>query len=370
PLPVEESHRRIERGATIVTAVQGGLAVILQMPRGNLETIYPRALAIAAVQKLLDKSSYREALELCRNHRIDMNILSDHNRVKFVEELPRFVSDVAKVDYFNLFVSGLKDEDVTTTQYKAFYPAKALHSSESGKATLICQTLRLVLEATKPEEYLHSILTTFVKESPPQLTEALAKIRELRKSQGTKAADDATKYIVFLVDANTLFDVALGMYDFGLVMMVAQHSHKDPKEYLAFLSQLRSLERPIQRFRIDDYLSRHEKALKNLSEAGPAHFDKALAYVSRHKLHTVALEIYPEATAPEEHRALLKLFGQRLLEERNYKEAGIMLDRAHSYDSAVDSYAKGLFWREAVASAYALNMNKEKLLELATEMAG
>jgi hypothetical protein len=34
------------------------------------------------------------------------------------------------------------------------------------------------------------------------------------------------KYIIFLVDANTLFELALGMYDFSLVLMIAQHAQK------------------------------------------------------------------------------------------------------------------------------------------------
>jgi len=39
-------------------------------------------------------------------------------------------------------------------------------------------------------------------------------------------ADDAIKYIIFLSDANRLYDVALSLYDFNLVLMVAQHSQK------------------------------------------------------------------------------------------------------------------------------------------------
>lgn len=34
------------------------------------------------------------------------------------------------------------------------------------------------------------------------------------------------KYVIFLVDADRLFDTALGMYDFSLVLMVAQHAQK------------------------------------------------------------------------------------------------------------------------------------------------
>lgn len=39
-------------------------------------------------------------------------------------------------------------------------------------------------------------------------------------------ADDALKYLLFLVDVNRLFDIALGMYDFQLVLMVAEKSQK------------------------------------------------------------------------------------------------------------------------------------------------
>jgi elongator complex protein 1 len=38
--------------------------------------------------------------------------------------------------------------------------------------------------------------------------------------------EDAVKYIIFLADADTLFDTALGMYDFSLVLMIAQHAQK------------------------------------------------------------------------------------------------------------------------------------------------
>jgi elongator complex protein 1 len=39
-------------------------------------------------------------------------------------------------------------------------------------------------------------------------------------------AEQAMKYVIFLVNVDALYNVALGMYDFSLVVMVAQHSHK------------------------------------------------------------------------------------------------------------------------------------------------
>ncbi len=77
------------------------------------------------------------------------------------------------------------------------------------------------------------------------------------------------------------------MYDFSLVLMIAQHAQKvsiplhiphistlltaidqDPREYLPFLRELRALETNYQRFKIDDHLKRYTSALKNLSLGG------------------------------------------------------------------------------------------------------
>lgn len=51
----DETVRRVERGSRIVTCISDDTGVILQMPRGNLETIHPRALVLSVVRKLLDK---------------------------------------------------------------------------------------------------------------------------------------------------------------------------------------------------------------------------------------------------------------------------------------------------------------------------
>ena len=39
-------------------------------------------------------------------------------------------------------------------------------------------------------------------------------------------AEEALKYALFLVDVNQLYDVALGTYDFQLVLMVAERSQE------------------------------------------------------------------------------------------------------------------------------------------------
>lgn len=47
--------RRVERGSKIVTAVPSMMSLVLQMPRGNLETVNPRPLVMAVVKRDLDR---------------------------------------------------------------------------------------------------------------------------------------------------------------------------------------------------------------------------------------------------------------------------------------------------------------------------
>jgi len=45
-------------------------------------------------------------------------------------------------------------------------------------------------------------------------------------SNGGISVEEALKYSLLLVDVNQLYDVALGMYDFELVLLVAEMSQK------------------------------------------------------------------------------------------------------------------------------------------------
>lgn len=46
--------RKVERGSRIVVAVPSSMSLVLQMPRGNLETINPRPLVMEVVKQDLD----------------------------------------------------------------------------------------------------------------------------------------------------------------------------------------------------------------------------------------------------------------------------------------------------------------------------
>ena len=104
----DERCRSIERGAKLVTAMPSIFAVVLQMPRGNLETIYPRALVLAGIRQSINEKKYRKAFLACRSQRVDMNILHDHQPEQFISNIGLFIDQVKKVEHIDLFLSSLR----------------------------------------------------------------------------------------------------------------------------------------------------------------------------------------------------------------------------------------------------------------------
>lgn len=104
----DERCRSIERGSKLVSVIPSIFAVVLQAPRGNIETIYPRALVLAGIRTFIDQKKYRSAFLACRSQMVDMNILHDYAPQQFMESIQLFIEQVKKVDFIDDFLSRLK----------------------------------------------------------------------------------------------------------------------------------------------------------------------------------------------------------------------------------------------------------------------
>ena len=105
---VDERCRSIERGARLITTIPTNMSLMMQMPRGNVETIFPRAMVVAGIRKLVDEKNYRGAFMSCRTQRVDMNILYDHRPEQLISNVGLFLDQLGDVGYIDLFLSALK----------------------------------------------------------------------------------------------------------------------------------------------------------------------------------------------------------------------------------------------------------------------
>ena len=127
---------------------------VLQMPRGNLEVIQPRSLAILLVTDLLENRKYLEAFLLARTQRMNLNLLVDHNMEDFLSCCDQFVAQISNNDHLNIFIADLLEEDVCSTMYSSQYLTRFGLTSHSRKQEESCfnylgNLLVVVVELTK-----------------------------------------------------------------------------------------------------------------------------------------------------------------------------------------------------------------------------
>ncbi|XP_065189160.1 putative elongator complex protein 1 [Sycon ciliatum] len=370
---LDDSIRRVERGSRIVAVVPFDTKLVLQMPRGNLETIHPRALVLSAVRRHLKNLQYTSALDIMRRHRINMNLIHDYESELFLANAQRFVEQINDVSRINLFLSDLRDEDVTVSMYSSCSSRDVVASSGQtsavveGKTARVGDHLRGAMIAVDEKKFLHSILMTHIKRPTPDLESVLAHIKRLRDSSvlTPSAVTDAIKFVLYSVDVNQLYDVALGMYDLDLVMMVAEKSQKDPKEYVPFLNSLRHMS-SFDKYTIDMYLRRHSRALSNISECEDK-FETAFELIIAHKLHRQALCLY--SASSDNAKRIAESYGQYLAEAKQYAEAALVLCKYNLHSLALPCLEKAINWRQAMAIARKLQYDSAATMQLACSLA-
>ena len=199
--------RSIERGCRLVTVVDShdNARVVLQAARGNLETLAPRAIVLAQARVLLDGLEYGRALELLRLHRVDLNLLFDHNPACFTKNVRDFVQRIDSVDRMNLFLSALSERDVTEVGKGDFplppwYPKHEQHALSMEvykKVDHVCKIVRDAMTEIDAEKWLKSILTSYVMESEPALDKALELLHKFETSK-RGLVESALEYLVIL----------------------------------------------------------------------------------------------------------------------------------------------------------------------------
>lgn len=353
------SLRTLERSSLIVAVSKVNL--VLQMSRGNLETIYPRLLVLNLIVELISKRDYRQAFELVRKHKINTNFIYDSDPEGFLNNIPSFLSQVEKSDYINLFLNGLENSiceemlQIDSNDLKEDF--KKLYIN--NKINKICDEMRKhLVTINKDNKYLTSILHTHTKKSPPEYLPALKLVQSLKILEKNKlkleelvsgatkplngSADKALEYLCWVVNADTLFDFALKTYDFELVIMVAKHTQKDPKEFLPYLKKLQDLSEVdaiLMKYQVNIDLKNYEDALYELSLGEGKYFDKCVELITKYELYEQSFKLFSDENSLKK---LYKFYGDYLRNsKKNLGEAAWAYLRSGSenYENSLKCFA-------------------------------
>lgn len=373
PLQIVET-RRIERGSKIVSLIKDKSQIIFELPRGNLETISPRILSFKIVRRLLKLQKYQYAFDLLRKERINLNLLIDLNPQKFLKELELFIAQIDNIQWLNLFLTELRNEDVTQTMYK--FCGKPDFEEEifdgtfltATKIEQLCHKMLEIFQKTDARKYLLPSITCHVKTQQIEL--ALQMIWELKQTgTGDREADDAVKYLLYLIDINVLYDIALGMYDYQLVLFVAQKSQKDPKEYVPFLNELNKLDLSYSKYKIDCHLKRFAKAVGHI--AGLCHsddekFEECVELVKKHNLYDSALASF--SGHQKCYKRICVLYGDYLRVKGKLLDASLMYERGGEYQQALAGARNILDWQRCLVLAKKCGSSEEEMKSLAMKL--
>lgn len=364
--------QKIENNAKIIIAPHNSTKVILQMPRGNLETVHPRPLVLSQACKHLDNLHFDKAFELSKVHRIDLNILYDHNPKVFLDNVNLVVDQLKSSTNLNLFLASLRNEDICETLYSLAYKGKIRPDKlnlEHHKIDVICNSVREVIEAKNDNRLFLTYIATYAKKTEPELEEALILLKGMKDSdpKGNQLLiDSALNFLLYLVDVNELIDVALGTYDLEITVMVAQKSQKDPKEFLPFYNELKSLEENYRKYKIDMHLRRFKKALQHISKC-EEHFDECLFLIRDQRLYIDSLYLFPPSSI--RCKIVWKEYGNYLIDKRYYDEAGLVYSRCEDYEKALMAYKESLNWQSMLCAAIQLSYSDDKIVALCIETA-
>ncbi|PHH73563.1 hypothetical protein CDD80_3727 [Ophiocordyceps camponoti-rufipedis] len=371
----DERCRGVERGSCLVVAMPTNMSLVLQMPRGNVETIFPRAMVVSGIRDLIEDKNYGRAFSYCRTQRVDMNILYDHRPTQFLSSVSQFLDQLAEVSYIDLFLSSLREEDVTKTMYQDTKrrlpePQETINKSSptASKVNTVCDALLKRLQSRKKTN-LQNILTAHMCKLPPALDDGLTLVAELMQ-EDEQLADKAIEHVCFLVDVNRVYENALGLYKLDLALLVAQQSQRDPREHLPFIQKLHGLPELRRRFEIDDHLGRRSKALKSLQALDA--FDELCGYTTKHTLYQEALKLY-RYDQPR-LQTLTRLYAEHLESQSAHREAGLAYESLDDFVKATSCYraAGTSCWQECLFTAQMQQcppLSDEAMTDLATSLA-
>ncbi|XP_050429932.1 elongator complex protein 1 [Adelges cooleyi] len=334
----DEYQRRVETGSTIIIVT--GNSVILQLPRGNLETIRPRPLTILSAINFIVERKYLMAFELLRKERINLNVLCDLDPAKFIKDLSEFINQVKDSSWISLFITELENKNYLNTVYASQFQENKVKELDN-KVHMVCSRLIDILNEKDKEKYAFPLLGCYVKLKKFDLALNLASLNNVY-----------LKHLLFLVDVDKLYKASLAEYNLEMAMQIINNSQLDPKEYVPFLRELEKMNNHFMRFTIEDKLGNKIKALNNLVQCED-NYKQCLAYIIDNNLYTHALTLYNQNQ--DEYKLIATHYGDLLYSKMDYKQAALVYSYSTERKKAISSYLKAGFWKEALELCYKLN---------------
>ncbi|KAJ1764322.1 putative elongator complex protein 1, partial [Coemansia sp. RSA 1843] len=184
--------------------------------------------------------------------------------------------------------------------------------------------LRKALQDSGEKKCMPTILTTFMCQTPADIASAL----QLLALLSTDEHDDALTYLLFLSDADTVYNAVLGLYGLPLALLIAQHSQRGSCKYLVSLDTLNAI--------------RSKKY---------QHYNIVVKFVNASSLHQSALRIF--ADDKQRHSDICIEHGDHLADTSDWAQAAAVYLLGNATQKAASAFVQAKEWHMALVLAAA-----------------
>ncbi|OIR58813.1 MAG: elongator complex protein 1 [Amphiamblys sp. WSBS2006] len=310
--------RNVEFGSSIVSVVPEKSTILLQMPRGNTENIYPHSLVMSTVERLVGNSRLFEAVCLCRENKIEPSCILDAGEVLAL--LPDLLGRFSSGEHINQFVLSL-----------------GRRSSEGRDVALINKIMVQTRAHARKKNFIETLIATHVFMVPQELQQATEEA--LKHPRGLDS-------LFFFIPPKRLFNLLLGAYNTEDAMTVIRRTQEDPEEYTALLESFKDECEAKRKFKIDCHLGNYKKALENLLVC--ADLSECVLYAKKHSIMKHLLRLVSKNG--EKTKQVCKIIGEDYVASGNIKTATKMFFSGGCLQEAYSTALDSLQWRDAVAA--------------------
>lgn len=353
--------RSIEQGSRIVCCNNmTPPKIVMQLPRGNLETISCKMITIDIIDEMLSKNEWRSVLEIMRMEKINWNVLVDLNPNRFCDHIEDFVR-AAK--YCNILTAVVCNFELNGNCFQNVYKNYSLNyvvQSNLNKKCIIEKILDLLC-AKNCVNNLNCIVA--IQQKHISLKSALISVKQVYAADMNKHEAVCNKAIRQLLQQAHFKDIlneSFTLFDLPFLALIYRNSNEDPKVYGPELTNLYNMDELEQRFRLCMKSYNLNSAVKYLLRCDKFDDEYIVSFITKNKLEQVAYDSICNNTASHKVQLVSKLFAKRLAIEGKYSEAGFILKRTCLLEESLQYYQKALEWKEVTMLINTLNYTEEK----------
>ncbi|RPA81833.1 hypothetical protein BJ508DRAFT_414545 [Ascobolus immersus RN42] len=338
--------RFIERGA-VINHIRWKLAcVVMELPRGSLEMVYPQFLLRSSVQSDIEHKRYSVAFKRSLLHRVDMTDLLIRSLIAHPDYLTSFLASLSKKQYIESFVLGLKKKHAPDSADRIL---EGIHGilvrSELHNMDLVAVVL-LALSADNLPTVTRMIVSAWSSDNENLVSRAISKLLEHCHFDG-------------------LFRVVLDFGELDFALFLTQRSECDKPTYALFLRDIATMDRRERCIAIADYLGDHKKSLGLLPLDDEVSYRRFREYVQKHGLYAYGAS--DKRLSDSQRRDICLAFAEHLYSNENYYAAGIVYESLAELHQSLTAYCLGLHWQEAFFVTHLLQMTVNDQRKLAVD---